>query len=70
MIKEEDLLGLYYTRDKHGNTFEIKINCETYSEKWDGKYYLFINKKLIKAYKYKTALTEYVRLNYNTTIMI
>ena len=69
MINKEELTSLYYEKTKQ-NTFEIKINCPTYEENWDEKYYLFINGKLIKAYKYRNALTEYVRINYNTTLMI
>lgn len=68
-ILHKDLIGLYATRN-NGNLYEIKVNCATYENDFDGKYYLFINGKFIRAYKYKKSLTEYVRINYDTILMI
>jgi len=64
----EKLTGLYYTRH-NGNKFEIKINTYDMKNNFDDKYYLFINDKFIKAYKYKTSLYNYVRNNYDTNLM-
>ena len=45
----DNLTGLYFTKHNE-NTFEIKVREN------DDKYYLFINGKFIKAYKYKEKL--------------
>lgn len=66
---KKELLTLYYKKE-NGEKYEIKVNDCLYSDKWDEKYYLFINDKFIKSYKYKMALYNYVRINYNVNLMI
>ena len=58
----DNLTGLYFTKHNE-NTFEIKVREN------DDKYYLFINGKFIKAYKYKMSLYNYVRINYDTILL-
>ena len=57
----EKLECLYFTRSNN-STYEIKID-DTFN------YYLFINNKYIKKYKYKNALYNFVRLTYNVNLI-
>lgn len=57
----EKLECLYFTHSNN-NTYEIKIDDNF-------NYYLFINDKYIKKYKYKNALYNFVRLTYNVNLI-
>ena len=57
----EKLECLYFT-NSNNSTYEIKIDDNF-------NYYLFINDKYIKKYKYKNALYNFVRLTYNVNLI-
>ena len=57
----EKLECLYFT-NSNNNTYEIKIDDNF-------NYYLFINDKYIKKYKYKAFLYNFVRLTYNVNLI-
>lgn len=57
----EKLECLYFIHSNN-NTYEIKIDDNF-------NYYLFINDKYIKKYKYKTTLYNFVRLTYNVNLI-
>lgn len=56
-----NLSSLYSTR-KNANMYDIKIDD-------DFNYYLFVNNKFIKTYKYKKTLDNYVRIHFNVQLM-
>ena len=57
----EKLECLYFTHSNN-SAYEIKTDDNF-------NYYLFINDKYIKKYKYKNALYNFVRLTYNVNLI-
>ena len=61
--KSPDQTFLYYKYDKNCNIY-IEITIDDLDN-----YYLYVNDELIKTYKNKKCLYDYVRNNYNITII-